>query len=88
MTATIAMNTQAADLLAQAQAALAAIGLTIAQAADLQQAAYLVEDGVWGAVAADTDELLECVAADLAEDELREDRLEAIARAAAYLVQA
>jgi hypothetical protein len=82
---TIALNPQAADLLAQAQAALAALGLTITQAADLQQAADLVADAEY----LETSEIAAVL--DLSEaafSDLLEARSEALQRAAAYLVQA
>jgi hypothetical protein len=81
--ATIALRPEAAALLEQARAALAALGLSIEQAADLQLAECLVDDAEY----LDLDDLddLAAVATDLDLDELRDEKSEAIARAVAHL---
>ena len=79
----IALRPEAAALLEQARAALAAFGLSIEQAADLQLAECLVDDAEY----LDLDDLddLAAVATDLDIDELRDEKSEAIARAVAHL---
>ena len=79
----IALRPEAAALLEQARAALAALGLSVEQAADLQLAECLVDDAEY----LDLDDLddLAAVATDLDLDELRDEKSEAIARAVAHL---
>jgi antitoxin component of RelBE/YafQ-DinJ toxin-antitoxin module len=79
----IALRPEAAALLEQARAALAALGLSVEQAADLQLAECLVDDAEY----LDLDDLddLAAVATDLDLDELRDEKSEAIARAVAQL---
>jgi hypothetical protein len=82
-TKAIALRPESAALLEQARAALAALGLSIEQAADLQYAANLADDAEY----LDIDDLddLATVATDLDIDELRGDKSEAVERAVAHL---
>jgi len=79
----IALRPESAALLERARAALAALGLSVEQAADLQLAECLVDDAEY----LDLDDLddLAAVATDLDVDELRDEKSEAIARAVAHL---